>query len=79
MWLGRWGDAIDRTLNAVEKDLAGFEGDITLAQIGLGCALGYLDFRLPDLAWRPSRPALAAWYEAFAQRPSMQPTIPPAG
>lgn len=79
MWLGRWSDAIDRTLDTVEQNLSPFKGDITLTQIGLGCALGYLDFRLPDLAWRPNRPSLEAWYEAFAQRPSMQSTVPPAG
>ena len=39
-------------------------------------ALGYLDFRFPDLGWRTGRPAAAAWYEAFARRPSMQRTKP---
>ena len=36
--------------------------------------LSYLDFRFPDLAWRDGRPALAAWHERFAARPSVRAT-----
>src|SRR5690606_9944082 len=41
-----------------------------------GCLLGYLDFRHPDIGWRTDRPALAAWYERFAERASMRATVP---
>jgi hypothetical protein len=37
-------------------------------------ALSYLDFRFADRPWRDARPRLAAFYEAFAKRPSMQAT-----
>ena len=37
----------------------------TIGEIAAGCALGYIDFRLPDLDWRASRPKLAAWYARF--------------
>ena len=37
---------------------------------------GYLDFRLPDLAWRGGREGSAAWYKGFAERPSMLETWP---
>jgi glutathione S-transferase len=47
-----------------------------IGQIAVGCALGYLDFRYPDEAWRTGRPGIAAWYNAFAQRPSMRATEP---
>lgn len=47
-----------------------------IATITLGCALGYLDFRMPQLAWRDGRAALGEWYASFAQRKSMQATIP---
>lgn len=77
MWFGRWEAAIGRTLDSIEADLSGFEGDVSLAQIALGCALGYLDFRLPDLTWREARPALATWFAGFENRPSMQATVPP--
>jgi glutathione S-transferase len=39
-------------------------------------ALGYLDLRFPDLAWREGRPATAAWYAVFEGRPSMVATVP---
>lgn len=49
---------------------------ITLGEIAVGCALGWLDFRMSQFDWRSSRPSLAAWYAAFAARPSMQATAP---
>lgn len=45
-----------------------------LAQIAIGCALSYLDFRFADLAWREGRPALAEWQAGFEARPSVQAT-----
>lgn len=50
-------------------------GPLTLAQIAIGCALSYLDFRLPDLGWPEAHPGLANWYQGFALRPSMQATL----
>lgn len=44
--------------------------------VSVGAALGYLDFRFPDLDWRAGRPGLSAWYGGFARRPSMQATKP---
>lgn len=78
MWLGRWARAILRSADAVEADLSRFEGPVSLAQIGLGAALGYLDFRLPEMGWRDGRPKTAAWFAAFSQRPAMQETDPEA-
>lgn len=49
---------------------------IGVGHVGIGCALGYVDFRFPGLAWREGRPRIAAWYEAFSQRPSMRNTLP---
>ena len=47
-----------------------------IATITLGCALGYLDFRAPQLAWREGRDGLSQWYETFSARKSMQATVP---
>lgn len=42
-----------------------------VGHIALATCLGWLEFRqLPG--FRPGRPRLAAWYDAFAARPSMQ-------
>lgn len=75
-WLERWTAAIFRSVAAIETNIEGFEGDVTIAQIGLGAALGYLDFRLPDLDWRRRHSQTTDWFEAFSRRPSMQQTRP---
>ncbi len=67
---------IARALDAAERALPAETADI--ATITLAVGLGYLDFRHPGRAWRPGRPRLAAWYEAFAARPAMRATKPPA-
>jgi glutathione S-transferase len=51
---------------------------VDIGTITLGCALGWLDFRYPDYAWRDGRGALAQWFERFASRPSMKATWPSA-
>lgn len=77
-WLERWRRAILRALDAVEADGAGLEGAGLIAEIATGAALGYLDFRLPELVWREARPQTAAWFARFAERSSMRETAPPA-
>jgi glutathione S-transferase len=42
-----------------------------IGHIAIGCALAHLDFRFAADAWRTGRPELAAWFGAFAARPSM--------
>jgi len=48
----------------------------SIGHIGIGAALGYIDFRFPELAWRDGHPRLTAWYETFAARPSVKATEP---
>ena len=72
--LDRQQGKITATLNKIAAMNLPVEANI--ASITLGCALGYLDFRMPQLGWRDGRAALAKWYEAFAQRKSMQATLP---
>ena len=50
----------------------------TLADVAVGCALGYLDFRFSDMDWRTARPRLSGWFEEFSQRASLQRTMPSA-
>lgn len=50
----------------------------TLADIALGCALGWLDFRFPSIDWRAAHPNLARHYEKLSARPSFVETAPPA-
>lgn len=53
-------------------------GQYSLADIAAGCALGYLDFRLPELNWRDPYPNLARYYDRLMQRPSFRDTVPQA-
>jgi len=50
----------------------------SLADIAAGCALGYLDLRQPELAWRVDYPNLVRLSEKLATRPSFADTVPPA-
>lgn len=58
----RWMDVLEGPLN---------QGTITVAS-----ALGYLDFRFPDIGWRAGRPKLAEWFARFSERPSMKVSAP---
>ena len=48
----------------------------TLADIACCCALGYLDFRMPDLNWRDAHPNLDKYYARISQRQSFVDTAP---
>ena len=72
--LARQQAAIDRTLDQFERDPP--HKAIDIGTISVGCALGYLDFRFASAPWRPSRPNLAAWFEAFSANPCMSRTVP---
>lgn len=48
---------------------------LTVADITLGVALGYLDLRYVH-EWRGSHPRLAQWFSVFSRRPSFIETAP---
>ena len=61
------------------KDRPWFVGDaFGLADIAVGCMLGYLDLRLPEFAWRGIAPRLARWFDDVAARESFRTTLPSA-
>ncbi|QQX58458.1 glutathione S-transferase [Pseudomonas chlororaphis] len=79
LWLDGQRDKIRRALAVLEADaIAELASHFDVAAISVACALGYLDFRHPDLQWRDAQPRLAAWYAEVSQRPSMLATQPPA-
>jgi glutathione S-transferase len=47
-----------------------------IGHLALAVALGYIDFRFADLAWRANHPELARWFETAGARPSMLITAP---
>ena len=79
-WMQGQRDKITRALDALEAEwLDHLNGGLDMGVVGVGCALGYLDFRAEMGGfgdWRSGRPGLTAWGEAFLARPSMQATAP---
>jgi glutathione S-transferase len=80
-------DWIKRQMGKVEQGLAAAArglGDkpwcagntYTLADIGTGVALGYLDFRYPQIEWRKTYPNLGKLADKLAARPSFADTVP---
>lgn len=47
-----------------------------MADVAVGCALGYLDFRHPQIDWRANHPVLHKLFDKLMQRPSFQETVP---
>jgi len=50
---------------------------LSLADISVGVALGYLDFRFPEIDWRAAHPNLQRLFDKLVQRPSFADTLPP--
>jgi glutathione S-transferase len=79
-WVERQMGKIESALKAMSLGL----GDkpfcsgihFSLSDVAVGCALGYLDFRFPDLDWRTPYPNLAKLADKLAQRPSFADTVP---
>lgn len=80
-WVARHRGKVDRALQAMADDLGRRNwccGDFfNLADIAVGCCLGFIDLRLPDLRWREAHPTLAKLADKLAQRPSFKDTAPP--
>ncbi len=80
-WIARQQDKIERALKVMADDLgsrAWCGGDhYNLADIAVGCALGYLDLRLSDINWRKEYPNLAKLAEKLDKRASFVDTAPP--
>ena len=75
-WIDAQKGKIDGALGQMERDAATFGDAIHMGTIAFACALGYLDFRFAEDGWRNGHDTLVAWYDGFAQRPSMQRTAP---
>lgn len=76
-WQDRWTAAIHRGVDQIAEDVASDREAFDLGRIAYACALGYLDFRLPDLDWRGPHPNLLVWFEDMSARESFALTTPP--
>ena len=78
---------IDKQLEKVKRGLEVLNLDIIkkkwcvsetfgLADIALGCMLGYVDLRFKQLNWQDNYPNLAKHYSLLVKRPSFKQTLP---
>ena len=59
-------DALERESDALDRDA------FSIGHVGVGVALGYLDFRFAELGWREGRTQLGRWQAGFDARPSVR-------
>lgn len=79
-WVDRQLVKVNDALKAMSRGLGDkpYCGGIhlTLADLAVGCALGYLDFRFPQIPWRTEYPNLVRLHDKLMQRPSFADTVP---
>jgi len=79
-WIDRQMDKINAVLKAMSTGLAEkpFCSGVhfSLSDVAVGCALGYLDYRFPQVTWRDSYANLAKLQDKLALRPSFIETAP---
>jgi len=82
-WMARQRGKVEATLPVMAENLGDknfcvghHTSNYTLADVAVGCALGYLDFRFPDIAWREQYPNLVRLYDKLMQRQSFIDTQP---
>lgn len=79
-WITRQQGKVSRGLAFMANEL----GDkpfcvgthFSMADIGVGTALGYLSFRFPNINWQDSHPNLDKLYAKLMQRPTFADTVP---
>lgn len=79
-WVDRQIGKINAVLKAMSTGLADkpFCSGVhfSLSDVAVGCALGYLDYRFPQVKWRDSYANLAKLQDKLALRPSFIETAP---
>lgn len=79
-WIARQRAKIGKALEFMAEELGEntycMGMHISLADIAVGGALGYLLFRFPDIDWREDHPNLARLHEKLMLRPSFADTVP---
>ncbi len=70
-WVAKWTDyqaeKITRALDVLEAAPPALGATPNMGQIGLACALGYLDLRFEG-KWRAKYPKLVTWLDGFAAK-----------
>lgn len=72
----QWGKVTRALSNINERWMSHLAGPLDMGQIGVACALGYLDLRHDARGWRQGNASLAEWFAVFETRDSMIATKP---
>lgn len=79
-WIARQSDKVNMGIAALAKSVAATSAAgaqrMTLGDIACGCALFWLELRLPEFRWREDA-ALRAWAQNLESRASFEATRPP--
>ena len=79
-WIDRQLHKISESLRAMSHGLADKPycsgAHLSLSDIAVGCALGYLVFRFPAIQWRDTYPNLDKLYAKLMQRQSFMDSVP---
>lgn len=70
-WVAGQMDKIETSLRHLEQNPKVLGQSVHIGSLTLGCALWYLDLRYAEFGWRQRFPQVAAWAQAFMNRPSM--------
>ena len=80
-WIDRHLSRVDGALEAMSKGLGDkpfcASNHFTLADVAVGCALGYLDYRFRQIDWRAAHPNLHKLHDKLAARQSFIDSAPP--
>lgn len=80
-WIDRQLSRVDAALVAMSSGLGDkpwcVGNHMSLADIAVGCAVGYLSFRFPQIDWRGRHSNLARLYDKLSSRPSFVESAPP--
>jgi glutathione S-transferase len=74
--IDRQAGKVKSGLAALDKAAPGFHDPLTVGEIAVACAIGYMEYRKVVPGWRESFPALGGWYNRLADRPSFAETLP---
>lgn len=79
-WIARQRGKVAQALKVMSEELGEqpwcHGNSLSLADIAVGCALGYISFRLDDIRWGEEYPNLSHLYEKLMQRPAFAETAP---
>ncbi|RJG02164.1 glutathione S-transferase N-terminal domain-containing protein [Noviherbaspirillum sedimenti] len=79
-WIARQLGKVNAGLNAMSVGLGDkpfCAGNYhTLADVAVGCTLGWLNFRFPEIKWGEDYPNLARHFDKLSERPSFKDTVP---